>query len=95
VYDGVIPQLHSLNKGGSPAFLIPLGVVDREHYVTIYGKTQPKSFFHQMSMFMCFINLYHVHNILCKAEGITVSQIFCELLHFEMLVLENLEKSDF
>jgi hypothetical protein len=28
------------------------------------------------------------------AKGITVSQIFCELLHFEMLVLENLEKSD-
>jgi hypothetical protein len=60
-------------------------------HVTVYGKTQPKSFF-QMSMFMCFyINLYLVSNILCN----TVSQIFCELLHFEMLVLENLEKSDF
>jgi hypothetical protein len=56
--------------------------------VTVYGKTQPKSFW---SMFMCFINLYHVSNILCN----TVSQAFCELLHFEMLVLENLEKSDF
>jgi hypothetical protein len=29
------------------------------------------------------------------AKGITVSQIFCELSHFEMLVLDNLEKSDF
>jgi hypothetical protein len=28
-----------------------------------YGKTQPK-----MSMFVCFINLYHVQNILCKGH---------------------------
>jgi hypothetical protein len=31
---------------------------DIEWYVTVYGKTQP-SYFFQMSMFMCFINLYH------------------------------------
>jgi hypothetical protein len=52
--------------------------------VTVYGKTQPKPFF-QMSMFMSFINQYHVQNILCKGHH-------CALLHFEMLVLE---KSDF
>jgi hypothetical protein len=58
------------------------------------GKPSQSNFF-QMSMFMCFINLYHVQNILYNGH-IIVSQIFCELLlHFEMLVLENLEKSDF
>jgi hypothetical protein len=38
--------------------------------------------------------IYITCRIFC-AKGITVSQIFCELLHFEILILENLEKSDF
>jgi hypothetical protein len=29
-------------------------------------------------MFMCFINLYHVQNILCKGHH-SIAQIFCEL----------------
>jgi hypothetical protein len=37
-------------------------------HISRYGKTQPKSFF-QMSMFMCFIDLCHVQNIiLCKGH---------------------------
>jgi hypothetical protein len=37
--------------------------------------------------------IYITCRIFC-AKDITVFQISCELLHFEMLVLENLEKSD-
>jgi hypothetical protein len=42
---------------------------------------------------LCVLLIYITCRIFC-AKGITVSQIFCELLHFEfeMLVLENLEK---
>jgi hypothetical protein len=45
----------------------------------------------RVSMFMCFIKLYHLQNILCIVHSI--SNILC--LHFEMLVLENLEKNWF
>jgi hypothetical protein len=44
------------------------------------------SHFSQMSMFMSFINLYLITCRIFCAKGITVSQIFCELLHFEMMV---------
>jgi hypothetical protein len=40
---------------------------------------------------LCVLLIYITCRIFC-AKGITVSQICCELLHFEMLVLENLEK---
>jgi hypothetical protein len=36
-------------------------------FSNVYGKTQPKSFF-QMSIFMCFVNLYHMQNILCNGH---------------------------
>jgi hypothetical protein len=38
---------------------------------------------------LCVLLIYITCRIFC-ANGITLSQIFCELLHFEMLVLENL-----
>jgi hypothetical protein len=60
--------------------------------VTVYRKTQPKLFFRCQCL--CVLLIYITCRIFC-AKGITVSQIFCELLHFDMLVLENLEKSDF
>jgi hypothetical protein len=60
-------------------------------YVTVYGKTQAKSFFSDVNVYVLLI--YIMCRIFC-AKGITVSQIFCELpvLHFEIVVLENLEK---
>jgi hypothetical protein len=42
-------------------------------HICVYGKTQPKSFFSDV-------------NVNVNVKAITVSQIFCELLHFEMLV---------
>jgi hypothetical protein len=42
---------------------------------------------------LCVLLIYITCRIFCaKGITVTVSQIFCELLHFEMLVLENLEK---
>jgi hypothetical protein len=44
--------------------------------------------FSDVNVYLCVLLIYVTCRIFC-AKGITVSQIFCELLHFEMLVLEK------